>query len=137
MKKFTVYPGKYVKASSIRRAPKATLRAASDVEKKAKCKDDECEEDEDVAACDDVKSSQTIKAEKVKSKFDQIRDILGEKEWYYIEEYILNGDGKHTLKEVLYDEDAWDDYCDWKMKEYKLKPSISASTRIKARRYLR
>ena len=133
MKKFTVYPGKYVKASTVRRAPKAALKAASEVKKEDGCEDGECgdKEDEDVAA------STKVEAKRVASKFDQIRDMLGEKEWYYLEEYILNGDGGHTLKEVLYDEDAWDDYCDWKLKEYGLKPSISASTRIKARRYLK
>ena len=71
------------------------------------------------------------------SKFDPIRKMLGEKEWFYIEDYLINGDKKHSLKEILYDEDAWDDYADWKMANYKLKPSISASTRIRARRYLK
>ena len=71
------------------------------------------------------------------SKFDPIRKMLGEKEWYAIEDYLINGEGKHTLKEILYDEDAWDDYADWKMRTYHEKPAISASTRIRARRYLK
>lgn len=71
------------------------------------------------------------------SKFDPIRKMLGEDEWYKIEEYLINGDKEHSLKEILYDEDAWDDYADWKMRTYHEKPAIAASTRIKARKYLK
>jgi hypothetical protein len=71
------------------------------------------------------------------SKFDSVRKMLGEDEWYTIEDYLINGEGNYGLKDVLYDEQAWDDYADWKMKKYHTKPSISSATRIKARRYLR
>lgn len=71
------------------------------------------------------------------SKFDSIRKLLGEKEWYFIEEYLINGDKKYSLKDILYDEDAWNDYADWKMDTYHEKAALAASTRIKARKYLR
>lgn len=70
------------------------------------------------------------------SKFDPIRKMLGEDEWYKIEEYLINGDGKYGLKDILYDEEAWDDYSNWKMDKYHQK-AFSASTRIKARQYLK
>jgi hypothetical protein len=70
------------------------------------------------------------------SKFDPIRKMLGEDEWYKIEEYLINGDKKYGLKDILYDEDAWEDYSDWKMEKYHQK-AFAASTRIKARRYLK
>ena len=122
MRKFTVYPGKYVKADSATSGT-AMRRTKRDFGSKALGRA--------------VDSSKTIKAERVKSKFDDMRKLLGEKEWYYIEEYLINGDSNHSLRDILYKEDAWDDYCDWKMEKYHLKPSISASTRIKARRYLK
>ena len=84
-----------------------------------------------------VRASSRIKSESALKKFDPIRKLLGEKEWYYIEEYLINGDKKYSLKDILYDEDAWDDYADWKMANYHEKAALSASTRIKARRYLR
>ena len=83
-----------------------------------------------------VKST-TIEDKTALSKFDPIRKLLGEDEWYKIEEYLIEGEGKHGLKDVLYDESAWDDYTDWRMKKYHTKPSISSATRIKARRYLK
>lgn len=83
-----------------------------------------------------VKST-TIEEKTALSKFDPIRKLLGEDEWYKIEEYLINGDKEYGLKDVLYDEDAWDNYTAWRMKKYGTKPSISSSTRIKARRYLK
>lgn len=82
-----------------------------------------------------VKST-TIEDANALSKFDPIRKMLGEKEWYAIEEYLINGDKKHSLRDILYDEDAWDDYCDWKEKTLHQK-AFSASTRIKCRKYLK
>ena len=70
------------------------------------------------------------------SKFDPIRKMLGEDEWYKIEEYLINGEGKYGLRDILYDEEAWDDYSNWKMKKYHQK-AFAASTRIKARQYLK
>ena len=70
------------------------------------------------------------------SKFDPIRKMLGEDEWYMIEEYLINGDGKYGLRDILYDEDAWEDYSNWKMAKYH-KQAFSAATRIKARQYLK
>ena len=70
------------------------------------------------------------------SQYDDIRKMLGEKEWYMIEEYLINGDHKYGLRDILYDEDAWDDYANWKMENYHQK-AFSASTRIKARKYLK
>ena len=83
-----------------------------------------------------VKST-AVDAKSALSQFDPIRKLLGEKEWYTIEEYLLNGDKKYSLKDILYDEEAWDAYADWKMKKYHEKPSIAASTRIKARSYFK
>lgn len=82
-----------------------------------------------------VKST-SVDAKSALSQFDPIRKLLGEKEWYTIEEYLLNGDKKYSLKDILYDEKAWDAYADWKMRKYHEKPALAASTRIKARRYL-
>ncbi len=82
-----------------------------------------------------VKST-TIEDASALAKFDPIRKMLGEDEWYMIEEYLINGDGKYSLRDILYDEDAWDDYCDWKMATYH-KKAFSASTRIRARQYLK
>lgn len=82
-----------------------------------------------------VKST-TVDAKSALSQFDPIRKLLGEKEWYTIEDYLLNGDKKYSLKDILYDEKAWDAYADWKMQKYHEKPALAASTRIKARRYL-
>lgn len=81
--------------------------------------------------------SETIEDKTALSKFDPIRKLLGEDEWYKIEEYLVNGDGKHGLKEILYDEDAWEDYSDWRQKKYHTKPLVTSATRIKARRYLK
>lgn len=92
---------------------------------------------DDVEACGDINASTDIEAKRVISKYDSIRDILGEDEWYYIEEYILNGDSGYSFDDVLYNTTAWDDYCDWKMKNFGKKPTISSSTRIRAARYLR
>ena len=50
-----------------------------------------------------VKST-TVDAKSALSQFDPIRKLLGEKEWYTIEEYLLNGDKKYSLKDILYDE---------------------------------
>lgn len=83
-----------------------------------------------------VKST-TIEEKTALSKFDPIRKMLGEDEWYKIEEYLVNGEGKYGLKDVLYDEKAWDDYASWRMNKYHTKPSVSSSTRIRARRYLK
>ena len=83
-----------------------------------------------------IKSS-TVDAKTALAKYDAVRKMLGEDEWYYIEEYLINGDKEHSLKELLYDTDAWDDYCDWKMKKYHKKAALAASTRIKARQYLK
>ena len=80
--------------------------------------------------------STTVDAETALSKFDPIRKMLGEDEWYKIEEYLINGDGQYHLKDILYDEKAWEDYADWKMKKYHQK-AFSASTRIAARQYLK
>jgi len=91
---------------------------------------------DDIGACDDIYSTTDIDAA-IKSRFDGIRNVLGEDEWYYIEEYILNAPNRHSLEEILFDEDAWDDYADWKMKKFNKKTSLSASKRIQARRYLR
>ena len=82
-------------------------------------------------------SSSSVAAKTALSKYDAIRKMLGEKEWYYIEDYLINGEGKYSLEDILYDEAAWDDYADWKMEKYHEKPSIAASTRIRARRYLK
>ena len=79
----------------------------------------------------------SVEAKNALSKYDPIRKMLGEKEWYTIEDYLINGDKKYSLEDILYEEDAWDDYAGWKMAKYHEKPSIAASTRIKARRYLR
>lgn len=84
----------------------------------------------------DIESSTDIDAA-TKTKYDAVRKLLGEDEWYYIEEYILNGDGKHSLEDIIFDEDAWDDYCDWKMSKFHKKAALSAATRIMAKRYLR
>ena len=70
------------------------------------------------------------------SKFDSIRKLLGEKEWYFIEEYLINGDKDYRLKDILYNDDAWEDYSNWKMENYHQK-AFAASTRIKARKYLK
>jgi hypothetical protein len=96
---------------------------------------DEC--DDDVEACGDINASTEIDASKMPARYQSVRDVLGEDEWYYIEEYLMNGDGEYSLDDILYDLDAWDHYADWKMKTYGKKPAIAASTRIRARRYLR
>ena len=83
----------------------------------------------------DINASTNINAA-VKSKYDSVRKLLGEDEWYYIEEYILNGDGKHSLEDIIFDENAWDDYCDWKMKNFGKKAALSAATRIMAKKIL-
>lgn len=83
-----------------------------------------------------VRSSKAVDAKTALSKFDPIRKMLGEKEWYCIEDYLINGDKKYSLKDILYDEDAWEDYSDWKMSKYHQK-AFAASTRIKARQYLK
>ena len=70
------------------------------------------------------------------SKFDPIRKMLGEDEWYKIEEYLVNGEGKHGLKDILYDEEAWEDYSNWKMNKYHQK-AFAASKRIAARAYIK
>lgn len=80
--------------------------------------------------------STSVDAKSALSPFDPIRKLLGEKEWYTIEEYLLNGDKKYSLKDILYDEEAWDAYADWKMENYHQKPALAASTRIQARKYL-
>lgn len=85
--------------------------------------------------CGDINASTSIDAA-IKSKFDSIRKLLGEDEWYYIEEYVMNGDDKYSLDDILHDEDAWDYYCNWKMKNFGKKAALSASKRIKARRIL-
>lgn len=92
---------------------------------------------DDVEACGDIHASQDIEAKRVISKYDAIRDLLGEDEWYYLEDYIMNGDSGHSFDDVLYEKAAWDDYVDWKKKTYGLKTNIKSSTRIKAARYLR
>ena len=89
----------------------------------------------DVEACGDINASTNIDAA-VKSKYDSVRKLLGEDEWYYIEEYIINGDGKHSLEDIIFDENAWDDYCDWKMKNFGKKAALSAATRIMAKKIL-
>lgn len=83
-----------------------------------------------------VHASTDVEA-KVKTRFDGIREVLGEDEWYYIEDYILNEDDHHSLDDLMSDEAAWDDYCDWKMAKYHKKAALSASTRLKALRYLK
>ena len=83
-----------------------------------------------------VRASQ-VDAKTALSKYDPIRKMLGEKEWYTIEDYLINGKKKYSLEDILYKEDAWDDYADWKMEKYHEKPSIAASTRIRARQYLK
>lgn len=110
-----------------------------DLNKNEFCYDDECCVDgicDEVEACDDIEASTDIDAA-TKTKYDAVRKLLGEDEWYYIEEYILNGDGKHSLEDIIFDEDAWDDYCDWKMQKFHKKAALSAATRIMAKRYLR
>ena len=52
-----------------------------------------------------VGASSRIMSENALKKFDPIRKLLGEKEWYYIEEYLINGDKKYSLKDILYDEE--------------------------------
>ena len=96
----------------------------------AKFFDIECE---GVEACGDINASTEVDAA-TKTKYDAVRKLLGEDEWYYIEEYILNGDGKHSLEDIIYDENAWDDYCDWKMKKFHKKAVLSAATRIMAKK---
>ncbi len=93
------------------------------------------EVEDDVEACGDINASTNIDAA-VKSKYDSVRKLLGEDEWYYIEEYIINGDGKHSLEDIIFDENAWDDYCDWKMKNFGKKAALSAATRIMAKKIL-
>ena len=93
--------------------------------------------DDDVDACGDIYSTTEIDASKMPARYQSVRDILGEDEWYYIEDYLMNGDGEYSLDDILYDMDAWDHYADWKMQTYGKKPSIAASTRIRARKYLR
>ena len=97
---------------------------------------DEVEACDSIESCGDIHASKDIDAKTALSQYDPIRKMLGEKEWYAIEDYLINGEGKYTLKDILYDEDAWDDYCDWKMNKYHQK-AFTASTRIKARRYLK
>lgn len=81
-----------------------------------------------------------VKSSKVQatalSKFDPIRKMLGEDEWYKIEEYLINGNGKYGLRDILYNDKAWDDYANWKMDTYH-QQAFAASTRIAARRYLK
>jgi len=90
-----------------------------------------------VQASEDIDAAVNIEAERAISKYDSIRDLIGEDEWYYIEDYILNGDDNYSFDDILYTKKGWDAYCAWKMKEHGLKPSITTSTRIKAARYLR
>lgn len=90
----------------------------------------------DCSACDDVNASTDITA-RLKTNFDAIRGVLGEEEWYYVEGYILDPDTEYSLEEILFDDKGWEDYCQWKMDKFGKKPNISASTRIRARRYLR
>ena len=80
-----------------------------------------------------VKANRTIQANAL-NKYAPIRKLLGEKEWYYIEEYLINGDKQHSLQDILFDEGAWDDYCDWKMENYHQKAALSASTRLRAQK---
>lgn len=91
---------------------------------------------EEDAVYDDIDASTDIDAKTSLAQFDPIRKMLGEEEWYAIEDYLINGEGKYGLKDILYDEDAWDDYSEWKMNKYHKKP-FTASTRIRARKYLK
>ncbi len=79
-----------------------------------------------------IKSTK-VDAKTALSKYDPIRKLLGEKEWYYIEEYLLYGDSDYSLEDILYDEDAWDAYADWKMKNFHQKTALAASTRTHAK----
>ena len=109
-----------------------------DLNKNEMCYDDQCCQGEycdDIEACGDIYGATSVDAA-IKSKFDSIRKLLGEDEWYYIEEYVMNGDGKYSLNELLHDEDAWDYYCNWKMKNFGKKAALSAAKRIKARKIL-
>lgn len=92
---------------------------------------------DDVEACGDINASTDIEAKRVISKYDAIRDLLGEDEWYYIEDYVMNGDDNYSFDDILFDKAAWDDYVNWKKNTYGLKTNIKNSTRIKAARYLR
>jgi hypothetical protein len=84
---------------------------------------------------DEVTGSTSIDAA-IKSKYDNVRKLFGEDEWYYIEEYLINGDGKYSLEDIVYDETAWDHYADWKMKKFGKKAFLSAATRIAAKKIL-
>ena len=82
-----------------------------------------------------VKSSK-VNAKTALSKYDPIRKLLGEKEWFYIEDYLINGDQKYSLQDILFDETAWDDYADWKFDKYHEKAALSASTKVQARKIM-